>query len=119
MTAYYGFGDAPSGGFVSTVERLGGLYGRFSLWGKDSEEQSSNYQELCNLVETVEEKVNRGSSLKLLHELVLQLRKAKLEHEFTLHVVCTAGTRMIAWMDCPGEIFSGRGHAGRRHANLC
>ncbi len=37
-----------------------------------------------------------GSSSKLLHELVLHLRKTELEHEFTLHVVHVAGTRMIA-----------------------
>ncbi len=120
LTAYYGFGDASSGGFGSTVERPGGHYRRFGLWEKDSEEQSSNYQELCNLVKTVEEEANKGhlrsrelwlftnnstaencsfqggSSFKLLDELVLQLRKAKLEHKFTLHVVHVAGTRMIA-----------------------
>ncbi len=49
MMAYYSFGDALSGGFGSTVERLGGLYERFGLWGKDSEEQSSNYQEYATL----------------------------------------------------------------------
>jgi hypothetical protein len=31
-----------------------------------------------------------------LNKLVLQLRKAELEHEFTLQVVHVAGTRMIA-----------------------
>ena len=38
----------------------------------------------------------RGSSSKLLHKLVLRLRKAKLEHKFALHVVHVAETRMIA-----------------------
>jgi hypothetical protein len=37
-----------------------------------------------------------GSSLKLLHELVLQLRTTELEYDLTLHVVHVAGTRMIA-----------------------
>ncbi len=102
------------------VERPGGLHGRFGLRGKDDKEQSSNYRELCNLVDTVEEEANEGhlrdrelwlftdnstaescffrggSSPKLLHELVLRLREAEMEHGFALHVVHVAGTRMIA-----------------------
>jgi hypothetical protein len=120
LTAYYGFGDASSGGFGSTVARPDGLYGRFGLWGKDAEDQSSNYRELRNLVETVEEEAmagyltrgelwlftdnstakgcffRGGSSSKLLHELVLRLRTTELEYDLTLHVVHVAGTRMIA-----------------------
>ena len=34
--------------------------------------------------------------MKLLHELVLQLRTTELEYDLTLHVVHVAGTRMIA-----------------------
>ena len=60
VTAYYGFGDASPGGFGSTAERPNGLHGRFGIWGNDNEEQSSNYRELCNLVETVEEKAQEG-----------------------------------------------------------
>ena len=60
LTAYYGFGDVFSGGFGSTVARPDGLYGHFGLWGKDAEDQSSNYCELCNLVETVEEEAMAG-----------------------------------------------------------
>jgi hypothetical protein len=60
ITAYYGFGDASFGGFGATVERPGGLHGHFGLWGKDNEEQSSNYQELCNLVDTVKKETNEG-----------------------------------------------------------
>ena len=119
LTAYYGFGDASSAGFGSTVARPDGLYGRFGIWGKDAGDQSSNYRELCNLVETVEEEAldgyltggefwlftdnttaegcffRGGSSSKLLHELVLRLRKVKLEYDLTLHVVHVAGTQMI------------------------
>jgi hypothetical protein len=100
ITAYYSFRDALSGGFGATIERPGGLHGHFGLWGKDDKEQSSNYQELCNLVDTVEDEAKEGhlrdgelwlftdnstakncffqgrSSSKLLHELVLRLRKA-------------------------------------------
>jgi hypothetical protein len=97
-----------------------GLYGRFGIWGKDAEDQSLNYWELQNLVETVEEEAKEGylkggelwlftinataegcffrggSSSKLLHKLVLCLRKTELEYDFALHVVHVAGTRMIA-----------------------
>ncbi len=97
VTAYYGFGDAFSGGFRSTVEQPEGLHGRFSIWGSDSKGQSSNFRELRNLVETVEEEAKEGylkdgelwiftnnstaescffrggSSSKLLHDLVLRL----------------------------------------------
>jgi hypothetical protein len=59
ITTYYGFGDALSGGFGATVERPGRLHGRFGLWGKDDEEQSSNYQELHNLVDTVKEEAKK------------------------------------------------------------
>ena len=38
----------------------------------------------------------RGGSLsKLLHKLVLHLRKTELEYDFALHMVHIAGTRMI------------------------
>jgi hypothetical protein len=118
-TAYYGFGDASSGGFGATVARPGGLHGRFGLWGRDEETKSSNYCELRNLVDTVEDKAKEGylkdgelwlftdnltaescfykggSSSKLLHELVLRLRKLEMDFGFTLHVVHVAGTRMI------------------------
>ena len=120
LTAYYGFGDASSDGFGSTVAQPGGLHGRYGLWSRDMEDQSSNYRELRNLVDTVEEEATAGylegselwmftdnstaescfhkgnSSSELLHELVLRLRKIELDHCFILHVVHVSGTRMIA-----------------------
>ena len=120
-TAVYGFGDASAAGFGATIERPGiGLYGRFGVWGKDSETESSNYRELNNLVETVEEEAlegrmdggelwiftdnstaesvfhKGGSTSPKLHELVVRLRLAELDYGFTLYVVHVAGTRMIA-----------------------
>ncbi len=106
-------------GFGATIERLEGLHGHFGLWGRDEEGQSSNYRELRNLVETVKEEAlagyltNRelwiftdnstaescffkgGLSLKLLHELVLRLRKLEMSVGCVLHMVHVAGTRMI------------------------
>jgi hypothetical protein len=119
LTAYYGFGDASGAGFGATVERPNGIHGRYGLWGRDAENKSSNYRELRNLVETVEEETQAGyldhgelwiftdnstaescffrggSSSRLLHELVLRLRRAEMNYGFTLHVVHVAGTRMI------------------------
>ena len=118
-TAYYGFGGASSGGFGATVKRPGGLHGHYGLWGKDKENESLNYRELCNLVDTMEDEAKEeylrngelwlftdnstaescfhkgGSSSKLLHELVLRLRKLEMDAGFTLHVVHVACTRMI------------------------
>ncbi len=60
MIAYYGFGDASSGGFGATVERPSGLHNHYGLWRRDKKEQSSNYCELRNLVDTVEEEAKEG-----------------------------------------------------------
>ena len=52
----YGFGDTLGAGFGATIDRSGqGLFCRFGIWGKDTEDGSSNYRELRSLVETVEE----------------------------------------------------------------
>jgi hypothetical protein len=107
-------------GFGATIERPDGLHGCFGLWGRDKERQSSNYRELQNLVKTVEEEAEsgylidrelwiftdnstgescffKGGSLsKLLHELVLCLRRVEIAVGFVLHMVHVAGTRMIA-----------------------
>ena len=65
LTAFYGFGDASSSGFGASIERPDGLHTRYGLWPSDVEEQSSNYRELKNLVDTVEEEASadylRGS----------------------------------------------------------
>ena len=120
LTAFYGFGDASSDGFGATIERKSGVVGRYGLWAADTSEQSSNFRELLNLVETIEEEgaagslanteiwlftdnstaegcFHRGSSSsQLLHELVLRLRKAELDHGLVLYLVHVAGKRMIA-----------------------
>ena len=43
LTALYGFGDASSGGFGSTIEQVNGVHSRFGLWARDEELASSNY----------------------------------------------------------------------------
>jgi hypothetical protein len=119
-TAIYGFGDASAGGFGASLDLPEGIHGRFGVWGRDEEDKSSNYRELCNLVETVEEEAlagrmsdtelwlftdnstaescftKGGSSSELLHELVLRLRKVEMDTGLRLRLVHVAGTRMIA-----------------------
>jgi hypothetical protein len=86
----------------------------------NGQNNNTNSCKLCNLVDTVEEEAEEGylrggelwlftdnttvksclyqggSSSKLLHELILHLRKAELKYGFSLHAVHVAGTRMIA-----------------------
>jgi hypothetical protein len=90
------------------------------LWPWDVEDQSSNYLELRNLVDTVDAEAKEGylkgselcmftdnstaescfykegSLSELLHKLVLRLRKIELDHGFILHVVHVSGMCMIA-----------------------
>ena len=120
VTVIYGFGDASSGGFGASVGLPQGIHGRYGVWGRDEEDKSSNYRELCNLVDTVEEEARagrlasselwlftdnstaescftRGSSTSaLLHGLVLRLRRVEMDTGLVLHMVHVAGTRMIA-----------------------
>jgi hypothetical protein len=96
-----------------------GLFTCFGIWPSDVESESFNYRELRNLVEAVEEEAKvgyladsefwlfidnlmaescfykGGSSSKTLHKLVLRLKRAELEAEFTLFVIHVAGMRMI------------------------
>ncbi len=117
--AYYGFGDASSGGFGSSVESPDGLFVHQGLWPSNQDE-SSNYLELKNLVDATYKEVGAGylkgaefwlftdnstaercfhkgsSSSELLHELVLKLRKLEFDFDFSLFAVHVLGTRMIA-----------------------
>ena len=120
VSAVYGFVDASGRGFCGTLGYHDHINYRIGVWGKDEESESSNYKELCNLVETCEEEAAAGrlfnaefflftdnstaeacfyrgsSNSKLLHELVLRLRKLELEYNLTIHVIHVSGDRMIA-----------------------
>jgi hypothetical protein len=102
------------------VERPDGTQGRFGLWARDEDKESSNFRELLNLVQTVEAEAEAGnmrntelwlftdnstaescfvkgsSKSKLLHELVVRLQKVEMQCGGNLHLVHVAGTRMIA-----------------------
>lgn len=131
---FYGFGDASGRQFGSTIasaadcrrsfstdrtSTLGVRY-RVGVWEADSQQESSNYRELRNLVEVTETEALAGrlsncefflftnnstsescfyrgsSSSKLLHDLVLRLRLLEMRYGMTIHVIHVSGRRMIA-----------------------
>ena len=133
MHVYYGFGDASGSGRGSTFQGFRpndtgdeskpsstDLKYRVGVWGSDVDSESSNFRELCNLVEDLEAEAREGnlnkcemflftdnstaesafykgsSSSKKLHALVLRLHKLTIDHSMLLHLVHVSGTRMIA-----------------------
>jgi len=133
----YGFGDASGSGFGSSTIRLRalgrlrklsepmnvgnhGLRYRIGVWGKEVESASSNYRELRNIVETVEDAEEEGhladaqlfmctdngvteaaiykgtSSDPELYELVLRLKMVEMRTGCTILVSHVSGKRMIA-----------------------
>ena len=120
LAVLYGFCDASGSGFGSMISSKNGIYYRIGLWGKDSEDESSNWREFENAVEacelearegrldgtelflftdnsTVEAALYKGnSSSPKLFELVVRLRKLELAHGARIRVAHVAGTRMIA-----------------------
>jgi len=119
--AIYSFGDASGSGFGSSfVTPDGGVHFRHGIWGSNAEHQSSNYRELRNLVESIEEGMSTGLLLgakvfiftdnttaegayykgnvdsPVLFDLVLCLQTVDMTGLLKLHVIHVAGTRMIA-----------------------
>ena len=118
--AYYAFGDALGMGLGSIFQYGSGLRVRHGLWGSDSNKKSSNYRELCNLVEALEAELKaktilgsevfiftdnsvaescfyKGTSQsRALFNLILRLRKIELEGGLKLQVIHISGARMIA-----------------------
>ena len=131
---YYGFGDASGKQYGATisdnynrrsqlspeVKDHNGVRFRIGLWSSKEEEESSNYKELINLVNTVSSEARAGrlnncefflftdnstaescfykgtSKSKLLHSLVLSLRMLEMEYGMSIYIVHISGTRMIA-----------------------
>jgi len=116
----YGFGDASKAGFGSTLETNNGISFRYGTWGTDGESKSSNYRELENLAQALEEEASQGningaevflftdnstaegayykgtSSSKELFYIILRLRKLEFKSRFKIHFIHVAGSRMIA-----------------------
>jgi hypothetical protein len=116
----YGFGDASGAGFGSSLLVGDQLHYRTGTWIQSISDESSNYRELRNLVDAIDQAANEGvlqgaevfmftdnttaegaffrgtSSVKPLFELVVRLKTLELRGEFQLHMIHVAGTRMIA-----------------------
>ena len=60
LEVYYGFGDASAMGFMLDMEVEGDLFFHHGHWCDATAEASSNYRELKNLVEGLEELVRSG-----------------------------------------------------------
>ena len=119
VQARYGFGDASGGGFGASIEARKGIWYRHGIWGPETAGNSSNFRELCNLVDSLEKLAElgdlggtevflftdntvaesafyRGTSASLkLFDLVLRLRKLEMASQFKLHLLHVPGTRMI------------------------
>jgi hypothetical protein len=131
---YYGFDDASGKQFGATLsesyscrqqlsnpcQNSCGVRFRLGLWTAEEEEESSNYKELKNLVDTVSEEARAGrlrdcefflftdnstaegcfyrgnSKSRHLHALVLSLRTMEMTYGMTIHVIHISGKRMIA-----------------------
>lgn len=124
----YGFGDASGAGFGSswvdcgvTADELANrrVRYRFGRWGSDADGKSSNFRELCNLVNTLEQMAeggeltgvelflftdnstaeaafHRGSSRsELLYELVKKVKVIEMLFLTRIHIIHVAGKRMI------------------------
>jgi hypothetical protein len=96
-----------------------GLLFRHGVWGKDADDESSNFKELRNLVEALEEGAASGelhnsevfiftdnstaesvfykgnTTGKRLFELVLRLRRLEMDGSCILNMIHVAGARMI------------------------
>jgi hypothetical protein len=134
VEVFYGFGDVSGKQFGTTILQNyncracllkgtkgdGGVRYRIGLWTAKEEEESSNYKELKNLVDTVEEEANVGrlrncefflftdnstaescfyrgnSKSRQLHALVFALQALEMAYDMTIHVIYVSDKRMIA-----------------------
>jgi hypothetical protein len=117
----YGFVDASGAGFGSSFHLPNNtIWFRQGIWGRDADNTSSNYRELRNLVEALEEGIAQGALInsevfvfmdnsiaegayyrgnspsKTLFALELRLRPLDLHGPVKFHLVHVTGTRMMA-----------------------
>jgi hypothetical protein len=119
VEVFYGFGDASKTGFCTNFQIGAEIQYRYGHWCDATSEESSNYRELKNLVDGLEQMIMSGkivgaevflftdnstaeavyykgnSSSRKLFELMLRLRKLEMDASLLLHVIHVAGTRMI------------------------
>ena len=116
----YGFGDASGSGFgASWLEDSKVVY-RVGVWNDEGKGTSSNYRELRNLTESLEDMGDRGnlegvelffftdnsvsesvafkanSTSPILFKLMLRIKLLEMKYRCKIHIVHVAGTRMIA-----------------------
>jgi hypothetical protein len=117
---YYGFGDASGPGFGASFQFADDIYYEYGQWCTEvTESESSNWRELNNLVEALENILARynlegceiflftdnstaegafwkgSAKSRKLFELILRLKKLEMKHGLMLHVVHVSGKRMI------------------------
>ena len=116
--ALFSFGDASGGGFGSSWEIRDSIEFRFGTWDEQTSNESSNFRELRNLVDTLEEINNdtglSGSEIFLftdnstseaafyngssksekLFDLVLRVKKMEMHNQAKVHIIHVSGERM-------------------------
>jgi hypothetical protein len=121
LKVYYGFSDASGYAFGGSIQVADNIWYEYGQWSTQiSEENSSNWRELANLVNVIERSVIQHglagpelfvftdnqtaesafwkghSSSPKLFELILRLRKLEMTHGILLHVIHVSGKRMIS-----------------------
>ena len=116
----YGFGDASGAGFGATIQIGQEIKFEYGQWASQiSEEESSNWRELSNLVSTMKRLAKEtllsdceififtdnltaeaafwkgNSKSRKLFELILELKELEFRNDFILHVIHVSGKRMI------------------------
>ena len=137
MWVAYGFGDASQegyGGGLAIDKRGSPPKFRSGFWCSEVAERTSNYRELRNLRDTLQEDAGKGrlagmevwlctdnevaersfykgsSDSEQLYSLIVDLNEMALKGQFILHVVHCAGTRMI--QQGTDELSRGETHVG-------
>jgi len=114
----YGFVDASKSGFGASIDYNNSVRYRIGVWGVDEQEESSNYREFANLVETLEQEYNENrfrnqmvimatdnstveaaifkgnSTSKKLFELVVRFKVLELKSGSKFVVTHVSGVRM-------------------------
>jgi len=121
VTAKYGFADASGAGFGSTMSTEdGGLHYTHGVWPEEDWSSSSNFRELNNLVQVLENGYHSGQLLHTevwlftdnsasegvfykghspsprLNDLALRLRRLEMWGTMKIQLVHIAGTRMVS-----------------------
>lgn len=116
----YGFVDASKPGFGAMLDSGNKLKYRIGIWGRDSEDESSNWREFANLVETLESEASTGilyqstvilatdnstveaclykgnSKSEKLYDLVVRFRVLEMRMAAKFYITHVSGKRMMA-----------------------